>query len=751
MPVSDVTTRYRNLRLSALRILTVALVTFLAGFAALSVSLTSQPTLASSADASSTESHVSNVPVGSMDIEPKHIYISRLIRSYMDQRHYVKIPLDDTLSEHILDRYLKSLDPTRQYFLQQDINKFDEIRDDFDDYIKSSRLEPAFAIFLVFRTRVRKQVDHALDILDKPFNFEIDENYIVDRSDAPWAKDQQELDDLWRKRVKNDLLGLMLSGKEEDDARETLRKRYAQIRNRTEQLNANDVFEFYINAYLQSVEPHTNYLSPRASENFKMRMSLSLEGIGAVLQPKDEYTQVTRVVPGGPADTAGELHAGDRIVGVGQDTSGEMEDVIGWRLDSVVDKIRGPKGSTVRLKILPKKAGNLGDTQVISIVRDKINLEEQAAKKSVLEFSHDGHDYKFGVIDLPTFYADFEGRNHGDPLYRSTTKDVRKLIKELNDERIDALIIDLRGNGGGALSEAISLTGLFIESGPIVQVRDASGAIRINVDPDPTVSYTGPLAVMVDRNSASASEIFAGAIQDYRRGLIIGEPTFGKGTVQNLVSLDRHSRNDESLGELKLTIAQFFRVDGESTQNRGVVPDIMFPTAANSEKEGERSFDNALPWSSIPPAKYETQYTVGDSNLLLDVVERFKARQQSSPGMLYVHEAEMFNYDARNTESLSLNLTKRKQELDARRIQSNEIENTLRRARGLEPVEVEEIVDDEDEFADEENDDPDKFPPDVLLEEAGFILADLIEIRDEPHLVHTDSNDTASVSSQVTD
>ena len=678
-----------------------------------------------------------SVPEPSMSIEKKHIFSSRLIRDYMQRRHYVKQPLTDALSTRVLDRYLELLDPDRIYFFQQDISKFNEIRYDFDDYINDSRLEPGFAIFHVYRTRVNKQVDLALEYIKRDFDFEIDEWYETNRDDVLWPTTQAEVNELWRKRVKNDLLSLKIGGQSLEDARETLTKRYEQIRTRTSQLNANDVFQLFINAYLLTVEPHTAYLSPRASANFKIRMSLSLEGIGAVLQSRNEYTRVTSIVPGGPADLSKQLKAGDRIVGVGEGSGSSVVDIIGWRLDDVVERIRGAKDTIVTLRILPKKAGNSGETNDIEITRDKIKLEEQAVKKSILEFTHNEHQYKLGVIDVPTFYADFDGRAQGDPQYRSTTKDTRKLINELKDENIDALLIDLRGNPGGALTEAISLSGLFIDDGPIVQVRDLSGRVRVNRDPDPSVSYTGPLAVMVDRNSASASEIFAGAIQDYQRGVIIGEPTFGKGTVQHVVNLSRHSRSGDDLGQLKLTVAQFFRVNGDSTQHRGVVPDVLFPTSHGAAEEGERTYENALPWTKVSPVEFTTTYRTIDSDIVSQLIQKFDQRMPYSDKLQYIYEAGEYSDRNRNIERVSLNEQQRKENRDQRRLEGFDIENRLRTSLGLEAIDP----DAEDENTDSQDedtiaeDDSESFPPDILLEEAGFILADLIELTQGVQLV----------------
>jgi len=678
-----------------------------------------------------------SAPAPSMTIEDKHVFSSRLIRDYMQRRHYVKQELNDELSTRILDRYLELLDPDRIYFFQQDISKFNEIRYDFDNYINDARLEPGFAIFHVYRTRVNKQVDLALEYIKRDFDFNIDEWYETDRDDVLWPSTQAEVNELWRKRVKNDILSLKISGQSLEEARDTLTKRYEQIRTRTSQLNANDVFQLLMNAYLLTVEPHTTYLSPRASANFKIRMSLSLEGIGAVLQSRNEYTRVTSIVPGGPADLSKQLKAGDRIVGVGEGVKSKIDDVIGWRLDDVVERIRGPKDTTVKLRILPRKAGNSGETKDIVITRDKIKLEEQAAKKSILEFTHEGRHYKLGVIDIPTFYADLDGRAQGDPQYRSTTKDTRQLIQDLKNENVDALLIDLRGNPGGALTEAISLTGLFIDDGPIVQVRDLSGKVRINRDPDPSVSYTGPLAVMIDRNSASASEIFAGAIQDYQRGVIIGEPTFGKGTVQHVVNLSRHSRSGLDLGQLKLTVAQFFRVNGDSTQHRGVVPDVLFPISHGSAQEGERAYENALPWTKVDPAKFNTTYQFIERDIVNNLIRNFDERSPESEKMQYIYEAAKFATDNRNIERVSLNESQRRTNRDQRRLMGYEIENRLRSALDLELLnpDTEENDDDTLEQEDLATADDERFPPDILLEEAGFILADLIRLTQDVQLV----------------
>jgi carboxyl-terminal processing protease len=519
--------------------------------------------------------------------------------------HYKAMPLDAAMSQHIFDRYLDSLDADRLFFVQADIDRFAPQRDKLGDAIYDEDLSAPFAIFNLYEQRVAERTAYARGLLKQGFDFSKDESYRFQREKAPWAKNNAELDDLWRQRVKNDWLRLKLANKDEAKIRETLDKRYANYLDRMRQLTSEDVFQTYMNAYAMSIDPHTNYLGPRASENFDIAMRLSLEGIGAVLQRDDDYTAIREIVPGGPAALSGKFKVGDRIVGVGQGTSGTLTDVVGWRLDDVVDQIRGPKDTTVRLEVLPVDAGPDGKHVQVSLVRKKVAIEEQAAKSSIIEIKNGDTARHIGVITLPTFYEDFDARRRGDKDYRSATRDVAKLLNDLKKQNVDGVLIDLRNDGGGSLSEAIDLTGLFVGHGPVVQVRNAGGRIEEGRNTHTDMVWSGPLAVLVNRNSASASEIFAGAIQDYGRGLIIGENTYGKGTVQNLVDLDQMSQHEKpTFGELKMTIQQFFRVDGESTQLRGVTPDISFPVTVDFDQNGEQTYDNALAWTSIPAANY---------------------------------------------------------------------------------------------------------------------------------------------------
>jgi len=671
------------------------------------------------------------VPQSELVPAQKHIKAIEIITYLINSHHYRnyrKKPIDNTLSSSMFDVYLDSLDPNHSFFLDEDIQNFSKYRYKLDDALLASDLEPAFDIFKIYRKRVKQRVNYAISELKNDFDFEIDEDYMFDRRELAWAKNIEELNEIWRKRVKNDMLNLMLSGKKEAEIKDTLKKRYQRIYTSTFQLNSNDIFQSFVNAYTTSIEPHTSYFSPRTSENFDISMRLSLEGIGAVLRNENDYTLIQKIVPGGPADLSKKLHSKDKIIGVGQGDNGEIIDVIGWRLDDVVELIRGPKGTVLRLEIIPGKSGTEDLSKVITLTRNKIKLEESASKSTIIDLPD--MDSKIGVIDIPTFYVDFAAQARGDPDYKSTSNDVRKLITDLNKEGIDGIIIDLRANGGGSLSESLALTGLFIKEGPVVQTKNSSGEIDINNDPDPTLFYAGPLAVLVDRNSASASEIFAGAIQDYQRGIIIGEPTFGKGTVQNIVDLNNFIKNpEEEHGKLKTTIAQFFRVSGGSNQNRGVIPDIIFPTAIDIEDYGERSLDNALPWDQVKSATY---IKVGSPENFYDKIRSLHEERVSSDRsfklLLEQLNLEQLNLVKASSDkkTISLKESKRKAEREKLLDMRHELENELRIVQGLEPLPQRDDTLEIDEF---EDDDEEK-PLDILLQETARILNDLIQIPD---------------------
>ncbi len=586
-----------------------------------------------------------------------------LVANLMTRYHYQAQPLDDSMSEKIFKAYLNTLDNQKIFFTQTDIDAFNKARTSLDDAIWDGNLSEPYAMFNLYRKRMDERITYASELLKKGFDFSKKETYELDRSKAEWAANDKELDDLWRRRVKNDWLRLELADKKPADIRTLLDKRYAGYLKRVKQIDGQDVFQTFMNAYAGSTDPHTSYLGPRAAENFDIAMKLSLEGIGAVLEMRDEYTQVREVVPGGPAAKSGKIHAGDRIVGVAQGKDAPMEDVVGWRLDDVVDKIRGKKDTVVRLEILPAETGLDGVHESVELVRKKVAIVEQAAKKSVIEVKRDGVTHKIGVIDLPTFYQDFDAQRKGDANFRSASRDVAKLLGELKQEKVDGVIMDLRNNGGGSLSEATRMTGLFIATGPVVQVRDWRGKVEEQNDDDAGMAWSGPLVVLVNRGSASASEIFTAAIQDYGRGLVIGSDTFGKGTVQNLVNLDNVAHNSKaSFGELKMTIAQFFRINGGSTQLRGVTPDISFPTGIDKKDFGESSYDNALPWSSISPARYEAE---GDAKALLSRLKAEHTARIAHDQEWQLQVAELvLAQQYRDRSTVSLNLAERRQQRD---------------------------------------------------------------------------------------
>ena len=587
------------------------------------------------------------------------VWASRVLSRY----HYKATPLDDAMSEKIFDRYFKSLDAEKLFFVQADLDKYADARQKLDDAILGENLQLPFNIYNVYQQRFADRIAYARELLKTKPDFTLDESYQYDREKAEWPKDEAEVKDLWRKRVKNDWLRLKLAGKDDKAIRDTLDKRYANYMSRSRKLNNEDVFQIFMNAYAMSIEPHTNYLGPRASEQFDIQMRLSLEGIGAVLQTREDYTVIREVVTGSPAGMSGKIKVGDRIMGVGQGESGPFTDVLGWRIDDVVAQIRGPKDSTVRLQVLPADAGPDGKPVVIALVRKKISMEEQSAKKTIMEVRDGTVKRRVGVISLPTFYMDFEARRKGDKDFKSATRDVARLLAELKKEKVDNVLIDLRNNGGGSLTEAVELTGLFIDRGPVVQQRSAEGKVEVENDTVPGLAWDGPVGVLINRGSASASEIFAAAIQDYGRGIIIGEPSFGKGTVQTLINLDRFGQGDKArLGELKMTIAQFFRINGGTTQLRGVTPDIKLPTIADADNFGESSYDNALPYTVIKPAVYIPAGEVKDIVPLLE--KKYQARVAKDKDFQYLIDDINYVKKQRKDNMISLNETARRKERD---------------------------------------------------------------------------------------
>jgi carboxyl-terminal processing protease len=589
---------------------------------------------------------------------------ANLSAQFLSRYAYKPVPLDDALSEKILDRYIKSLDPDRSFFLQADVDGFLTERTAIDDAIRSENLQVPFSIFDVYLQRVVDRVTYARALLGKGFDFTVQENLDLLRDDKPWPQTDAQAGDLWRKRVKNDWLRLKLAGQKDATIRETLDKRYKNLLDRVYTYKSDDVFQSFMAAYTTSVDPHTDYFGASASADFDISMKLSLVGIGAVLQERDGYTTVRELVPGGPAQVSGKIAVGDRIVGVGQGTDGILKEIVGTRLDEVVQMIRGAKGTTVRLDILPVDAGGSDNHRVISLVRDKVSLEKQAAKKTIVPVEDGGVARKIGVITLPAFYEDFEARRKGDADYRSASRDVAKLLDELNEDGVDGVLIDLRNNGGGSLTEAIDLTGLFIGKGPVVQQRNAEGKVEVESDDRRKPLYAGPLGVLINRGSASASEIFAAAIQDYGRGVIIGEPSFGKGTVQTVIDLDDVARNSKpTFGQLKLTIAQFFRVDGGTTQLRGVTPDIALPSLSDPKTLGEASYDNALPWAEIKPARYKAKSEI--KALLPQLQQRHDARVKNNGEFQAFAENAAELKAQREKAVVSLNEAERRQAMAA--------------------------------------------------------------------------------------
>ena len=595
----------------------------------------------------------------------------------LESRHYSKRKFDDELSSQLLDNYFRSLDPSRLFLYQSDIDEFDKYRLQLDDQFAAGELDAGFTIFNRYQHRIEERLAKLLLELEDmvaAMDFTVDEELTLEPEKRSWPANVADADERWRKQIKNAVLSLKLAGKEDDEIVPTLAKRYRNQQHRIGQYNEQDAFQVYANALTELYDPHTNYLSPRTSENFNINMSLSLEGIGAVLQLQDEYTRVSRIVPAGPADKQGQLQPSDRIIAVAQGDEGEFEDVIGWRLDEVVALIRGPKDTTVRLQVIPAAAKSPDERSIITILRNKVKLEEQSAQSSIVEVPEGDTVRRVGVIDIPAFYIDFEALRKGEPDYKSTTRDVKRLLNELVADDVDGIIIDLRNNGGGSLQEANELTGLFIEYGPTVQIRHSSRKVFRDGKRLRTPYYEGPLAVLINRLSASASEIFAGAIQDYQRGVVVGSQSFGKGTVQTLIPLTE--------GQLKLTESKFYRISGESTQHRGVIPDVAFPSRYNAEEIGESSLDHALNWDQINPVRHRKYHDI--PALIPRLTHQYQARIESDPDFTFLEDSLALAAEARALNALPLNEEARLALRDTQQEKSLAIENKRRLAKGLE-------------------------------------------------------------------
>ena len=651
--------------------------------------------------------------------EQRHENVGELVTQFVEKSHYNHVAVDDELSSKVLDLFIESLDRNRMYLMKADVEYFETYRFELDDMVGRRPLDPVFEMYEVYQTRVRERLQYALQQLEAEPDFTTDEEYRFDRSEEPWVETSAELDEIWRQRVKNDALNMALEGEEWEKIQDVLSKRYKGYLRRLEQVNNDDVFERFMNAFVHTLDPHSSYLSPRNSEEYRIQMSLSYFGIGASLQTEDDYVKIAGIIPGGPAAIDGTLKPEDRITGVAQGVEGEVVDVIGWRLDDVVELIRGPANSVVRLEVIPANSLPGSPKKFIDLTRDQVKLEEQAAKSDIVTIPRDGRDWRVGVIDVPSFYRDYPALSRGDKNFTSTTKDVRRLIGELEKEGIDGLIIDLRGNGGGHLTEATALSGLFIDNGPVVQLRNASGRISRLDDPDPVarVAYNGPLAVLVDRYSASASEIFAAAIQDYERGVIIGQQTFGKGTVQNLYSLDQYlrSENDKGFGQLTLTIGKYYRVTGESTQHRGVDPDIELPSHINAEVIGESVRDSALPWDTVPTTRFRAGKPLDGT--IESLTTSHAERAKNDPNFQYQLDVIQSAEEILAQKTISLNIDARRKEREQDLQRRLERENERRVALGLEPVENLDDIGDED-------------VPDILLNQAAGIVTDLATMRE---------------------
>ncbi|QRR03430.1 carboxy terminal-processing peptidase [Dyadobacter sandarakinus] len=649
---------------------------------------------------------------------------TRILSGY----HYRKTKLNDSLSAAIFDKYIDAIDHGKLYYLSSDIKDFDQYKNSFDDYLLNQELDVPFQMYNVFRKRYKERSEYIQTLLKepKPFDFTADESMDTDREKAAWATNTNQLNDTWRKYLKSEALDLKLSGKADTAVISTLRDRYKTRDRALGRIRTEQVFQMFMNAYAESMDPHTSYMAPTSADRFKQEMSQSLEGIGALLREEDNYIKIVEVIPGGPAFKGKQLKKEDKIVAVAQGDEGKMVDIVGWFVDDAVKLIKGPKSTVVRLQVISADALPGAAPKEYRLVREKIKLEEQRAKSEIVSINSGNKAYKIGVIDIPLFYRDFEGAQHREKEFSSTTRDVQKLIGELQQANVDGVVIDLRNNGGGSLTEAVSLTGLFINRGPVVQVKEGQGEIEVQSDNDPTIAYDGPMAVMVNRFSASASEIFAAAIQDYKRGLIVGEQTYGKGTVQTLIDLNQWvPKETDQLGQVKLTVAKFYRINGSSTQLKGVVPDLELPTAFKVNEYGEGSQPSALPWDQIASSKYELTNKV-NPKIIEQVKDKYSQRLKTDGELKTLVKTLAEFKEARENKVVSLQESKRKAERD-----EAEKKRAAMKQIGEDNVTGE---DDEEETTASQTPKEVKKKQDIYLTETGRMLVDYIIVAKEPSL-----------------
>jgi carboxyl-terminal processing protease len=643
--------------------------------------------------------------------------VERLVFGILSNYHYRKVPVNDSLSSKIFDAYLKNLDPNKVYFLASDIEEVEKYRFTIDEQLNLGDLTSAFQIYNLYQKRMMERFAYVDKIIKQPMDFTIEETYQPDREKAAWAKSSADLDDYWRKDVKRQLLDWKIGGKADTTAVRELNDRYKRSAKYMARTRAEDVFQVFMNAYTESIDPHTSYMIPKAAQEFNKDMAQSFEGIGATLRLEGDYVTIQDLVPGGPAFRSKQINPKDRIVGVAQGDEGAFVDVIGWFTDDAVKLIRGPKGTVVRLKILPGSGVTGSPTTEVRIVREKIKLEEQTAKKEILNFKQGASTYKLGLITIPMFYRDFEGARKREADFKSTSADVRKFLNEFKQEGIDGLVIDLRNNGGGSLIEAVELTGLFIPKGPVVQRKQSDGKISQEIDRDPAQVYDGPMAIMINRFSASASEIFAAAIQDYKRGIIVGEQSYGKGTVQSVIDLDNYMANEKDpVGQLKITLEKFYRVNGSSTQHKGVSPDFALPSAFSAEEFGESSQPSALPWDMIPTTAYTPTNNIV-APALAQLQAAFQIRLKTKPDLIKLKQDFERWKKIKEQNSISLNMEKRKKELDEQKKKPDESQAVMDALGATEETPADK---DKKEKA------ADKHAKDAYLKETQQILSDWI-------------------------